>query len=284
MNIQTGDGEMHHHLPLENCLTCLIFILLLPGLTRIVLTCLGTVQKLHKISLRYLAGMTQFFVSIFLYRSFDETDLFFLFFVRYVEGKVAYLPWCETPLQPESLTIGKELAALNRLGFLTINSQPSVNGAPSTHKTFGWGRADGYIYQKGYCECFVSPDNAQKLVSMVKAHKQMNLYAVNRMGEELRVNVGEGGVTALTWGVFPSHEIQQPTIFDPDTFLVWAEEAFSLWTGMWLNLYEMESDSYDLIETIRDTYYLVAIIDNDFISDMNGGHLWHNLLTLNHVK
>jgi methylenetetrahydrofolate reductase (NADPH) len=73
-------------------------------------------------------------------------------------------------------------------------------------------------------------------------------------------------VTALTWGVFPNREILQPTIFDPTTFLVWADEAFSLWTSMWLNLYEMDSESYDLIETIRDTFYLVAIIDNDFTS------------------
>ena len=33
---------------------------------------------------------------------------------------------------------------------------------------------------------------------------------------------------------------------------------------MWLNLYEYDSASYKLIETIRDTYFLVAIIDNDF--------------------
>jgi hypothetical protein len=35
---------------------------------------------------------------------------------------------------------------------------------------------------------------------------------------------------------------------------------------MWLNLYEYGSESYELIERIRDTYYLVALIDNDFSS------------------
>ena len=35
---------------------------------------------------------------------------------------------------------------------------------------------------------------------------------------------------------------------------------------MWLNLYEYGSQSYELIEKIRDTYYLVALIDNDFTS------------------
>ena len=201
-------------------------------------------------------------------------------FAKYVEGKIPYLPWCDTPLQPESIKIEKELAGLNRAGFLTINSQPSVNGAPSSHKAFGWGGAGGHVFQKGYCECFVSPDNLQKLVTIVTDHKSLNLYAVNNREEELKVNVEEGGVTALTWGVFPCREIQQPTIFDPNTFLVWAKEAFSLWTNMWLNLYEMDSPSFELIETIRDSYYLVAIIDNDFITDVNGGNLWSILLSL----
>lgn len=199
-------------------------------------------------------------------------------FAEYVEGKVPHLPWCETPLQPESFTIQKQLAGLNRAGFLTINSQPPVNAASSSHPVFGWGGAGGYIYQKAYCECFVSPENANRLVSMVSEHPTMNLYAVNSTGQELRVGVEEGGATALTWGVFANREILQPTIFEPATYLVWAEEAFSLWTTMWLNLYEPDSNSYQLIEDIRDTYFLVAIIDNDFINDQNGGNLWNALL------
>jgi len=200
-------------------------------------------------------------------------------FARYVEGDVPHLPWCDTPLQPESFLIQRQLAALNRTGFLTVNSQPAVNGLPSTHPSFGWGGKGGFVYQKAYCECFVSPENAKKLVSMVSP--SMNLYAVNHAGDEIRVDMEEGGVTALTWGVFPNREILQPTIFDPSTFLVWAEEAFSLWTTMWLNLYEDETDSYDLIERIRDTFYLVAIIDNDF---MSSDSLWNALLKVGDVK
>ena len=200
-------------------------------------------------------------------------------FAKYVEGKVPHLPWCETPLQPESFTIQNQLAALNRAGFLTINSQPPVNGSSSTHPTYGWGGPSGYVYQKGYCEFFVSPENAQKLVELVTKQPSMNLYAVNNFGKELRVGTGtEGGVTALTWGVFPNREILQPTIFDPDTFLIWAEEAFSLWSSMWLNLYEFGSDSHELIENIRDTFFLVAIIDNDFVSQSEGGNLWNAVL------
>lgn len=201
-------------------------------------------------------------------------------FAKYVEGKIPHLPWCETPLQPESITIQNELAKLNRAGFLSINSQPSVNGVRSNHKLYGWGGSNGYIYQKGYVECFVSPENAEKLVALAKRHESMNLYAVNHFGKEIKVNVEENSVTALTWGIFPCREVQQPTIFDPGTFLVWAEEAFSLWTSVWLGLYQMDSESYDLIETMRDTYFLVAIIDNDFIDDKNGGKLWNFLLSL----
>ena len=94
----------------------------------------------------------------------------------------------------------------------------------------------------------------------------MNLYAINNLGQEFHVGAEDSGVTALTWGVFPNREILQPTIFDPTAFLVWAEEAFSLWTSMWLNLYDIDTESYNLIESIRDTFFLVAIIDNDFTS------------------
>lgn len=202
-------------------------------------------------------------------------------FARYVEGSIPHIPWCEMPLQPESFLIQSQLASLNRAGFLTINSQPSVNGAVSTHPTFGWGGPGGVVYQKAYCECFTSPENTNRLLAMVSDHPSMNLYAVNNSGQELRVGVEEGGVTALTWGVFPNREILQPTIFDPSTFLVWAEEAFSLWTTMWQNLYEMESESFELIENVRDTYYLVAIIDNDFVSASTDGivsHFWSTML------
>ena len=199
-----------------------------------------------------------------------ESDVYEVF-ARYVEGTVPHIPWCETPLQPESFLIQRQLATLNRYGFLTVNSQPPVDGVPSNHPAFGWGGKGGRVYQKAYFECFVSPDKANRLTHMVTNHPSMNLFAVNYAGQDLRVGVEEGGPTALTWGVFPNREILQPTIFDPDTFLVWAEEAFSLWSTMWLNLYDYGSESHELIENIRDTYYLVAIIDNDFTTDGKDG-------------
>lgn len=38
---------------------------------------------------------------------------------------------------------------------------------------------------------------------------------------------------------------------------------------MWLNLYDFDSESYELVETIKDTFYLVAIIDNNYLSRSN---------------
>lgn len=168
----------------------------------------------------------------------------------------------------ESFSIAPDLAQLNRSGFLTINSQPAVNGVRSSDKVHGWGGPGGFVYQKAYCECFCSPDHMRGLIELVGKNESMNLYAVNY---ESRQIIQEGrskpGVTALTWGVFPNQQILQPTIFDPDVFFsVWSEEAFSLWTTMWLTLYDFESESYELLETIRDTYFLCAIIDNDFVN------------------
>lgn len=58
------------------------------------------------------------------------------------------IPWNEEELAAETMLIASELADLNRRGVLTINSQPSANGEPSTHPELGWGNPGGYIYQK----------------------------------------------------------------------------------------------------------------------------------------
>lgn len=170
--------------------------------------------------------------------------------------------------------------------------------------------------------------------------------------------------TALSWGVFPNREVQQPTIFDPETYMVsmfdvvfwivvvlvvvddddggggaivvawfnvllrilvlllvaggvgvgrggmssppsyitfpaasrarpdssrldsrlspsfsstpasvlkvWKGEAFRLWVDLWASLYDDESKSAELLHEVHDTYYLVAVVDNNFID----GNLW----------
>jgi len=58
------------------------------------------------------------------------------------------LPWSDQAPSIETSVIAKQLAQINELGFLTINSQPAVNGARSDDKVFGWGPSNGYVYQK----------------------------------------------------------------------------------------------------------------------------------------
>ena len=62
--------------------------------------------------------------------------------------QVTSLPWNDDELAIETSLITQELAHINHHGVLTINSQPAVNGKPSTDPTVGWGSKGGYVYQK----------------------------------------------------------------------------------------------------------------------------------------
>lgn len=44
------------------------------------------------------------------------------------------------------------------------------------------------------------------------------------------------------------------------------DEAFSLWTSEWGSLYEKGSRSSQIIEEIAGTWYLVSVVDNDYVS------------------
>ena len=48
----------------------------------------------------------------------------------------------------ETRVISDHLIKINKEGILTINSQPNVSCAPSTHKIFGWGDPGGFVFQK----------------------------------------------------------------------------------------------------------------------------------------
>ena len=166
-------------------------------------------------------------------------------FAKYVEGKIPILPWCEVALHGETLPISGELARINRSGFLTINSQPAVNGVKSSHPVYGWGGLHGRVYQKAYVEFFTTPEMMESIMSVVASKPSLNFYAINNDG--VAYSSGQKGVTALTWGVFPNKEIAQPTVFDPDSFGVWSQETFQLWTKCWASLYDDETESCALL-------------------------------------
>ncbi|KAJ3114036.1 hypothetical protein HDU96_002624 [Phlyctochytrium bullatum] len=189
-------------------------------------------------------------------------DLFALF-SGFCENKVSQLPWCSQPLALESEAIRAHLVSINARGFLTINSQPAVDGADSSDANFGWGPRNGYVYQKAYLEFFVAPDAVDALVRVITAKfPSMTYYAVNRAGD-LRTNAQGEAPMAVTWGVFPGQEIVQPTVVDPVSFLAWKDEAFELW-AKWGELYEKGSESARLIDGIYNDWFLMNVVDNDF--------------------
>jgi len=192
----------------------------------------------------------------------SEQDIFNVF-TRYCKGELNALPWNDVGLSPETEVIISPLVRLNHSGFLTINSQPRVNAADSTDPKFGWGGAGGFVYQKAYVEFFASPDNYKALIQEMENFPSLSYVCANMSGDfasNLR------SPCAVTWGVFPGKEITQPTVVDPDAFLVWKDEAFSLWKTQWAKIYEVGSSPHNAIMKMHDTYYLIAVVDNNFIS------------------
>lgn len=58
--------------------------------------------------------------------------------MKYCLGQLKSSPWSELDgLQPETKIIDEQLASINLKGFLTINSQPAVNGAKSDSPSIG---------------------------------------------------------------------------------------------------------------------------------------------------
>ena len=190
----------------------------------------------------------------------DITDVF----VSFCKGKINSLPWCEMPLAQESKQISDDLLKLNEMGYFTINSQPKINGLPSEDAEVGWGGSGGRIYQKAYLEFFTSKGKLDRLLKSIGSKENISYEAINISGD-LITNLPENNAMAVTWGVFPNKEIIQPTIVDTRSFLIWKDEAFSLWMNDWASIYEPKSGSYKLIKEIYDTYYLVNIVDNDYV-------------------
>ncbi|TPX35953.1 methylenetetrahydrofolate reductase [NAD(P)H] [Synchytrium microbalum] len=183
-------------------------------------------------------------------------------FADYCRGQLKALPWSESPLAPESSRIRDNLTQMNVMGYLTINSQPAVDGAPSADRSVGWGPKNGFCYQKAYLEFFVSPEALDILTARIATDPSITFYAVNRHGD-LRTNTKGDGPNALTWGVFPGQEIVQPTVVEAVSFMAWKDEAFELW-GRWSNLYDPKSKSAQVITEIHDTWFLMNVVHNNY--------------------
>ena len=114
-------------------------------------------------------------------------------------------------------------------------------------------------------EFFTSKENLNVLLDKIKRNNTISYQAVNK-SEDLIANVNQGDVNVVTWGVFPGQKIKQPTIVDARSFMIWKDEAFSIWMNDWAAIYEGDSISYSVLKNIYENYYLVNIVDNDFIN------------------
>ena len=143
-------------------------------------------------------------------------------FLAHLHGKITSTPFSPSPLSAESLLILSHLEKLTSSGWWTVFSQPAVDGVTSDDEVFGWGPSGGYVFQKGFVEFFAETNDVDSIELRVKLKGGgwVDFFAANADGD-VRTNVPIGGRNAVTWGVFPGHEIAQSTIIELDSFLSW---------------------------------------------------------------
>jgi methylenetetrahydrofolate reductase (NADPH) len=191
-------------------------------------------------------------------------------FVQFLEDKIPALPWTDrSDIRAESKLLINELIELNRFGLWTISSQPPLNGIPSDHTELGWGPKGGFLYQKSFIEFFCTSEFLINLQSSIlKTTSQDLTYLAVNNKKEFKTNLtkskaGEYDINTVTWGVFTSREIIQPTQIDKESFLAFSEEAFQLWND-WSLLYPPKSKTNQFLNSIGDEVWLVNIVQNDY--------------------
>ncbi|PRT54136.1 Methylenetetrahydrofolate reductase 2 [Wickerhamiella sorbophila] len=182
---------------------------------------------------------------------------------KYLSGKLPCLPWSDDPVGAEISVIREKLLDLNSRGFLTINSQPAVNGVHSSDPIHGWGPKKGYVYQKAYLELLVPKERFEHIKPKLDSDEYVTYYATCFRGCHVTTNASSDEPNAVTWGIFPGQEVQQPTIVERGSFLAWKDEAFRL-AFEWAACQPKDSDSYKFLTSLSRGWYLVNIVHNDF--------------------
>lgn len=184
-------------------------------------------------------------------------------FLKYLNSELNTTPFSSGPLSPESFTILPQLERLTKNGLWTVGSQPAVDGARSTDPVFGWGPRGGYVFQKGFVEFFAEEAVAELIERKVeKSEGWVDFFAANALGD-CRSNLPEDGRDAVTWGVFPGQEITQTTIIEPESFVSWKDEAFSLWRE-WASFYPPDSVERRVLDDVWRHRWLITVVHHDY--------------------
>jgi methylenetetrahydrofolate reductase (NADPH) len=202
-------------------------------------------------------------------------------FIKHLNGQLAAIPWSEEGFNAETGTIRHQLISLNAKGWWTLASQPAVNGLRSNDETFGWGPANGFVFQKAFVEFFIPGKDWARLKQKITRPEMRDVvcfYATNVKGDFLSSDTLAGqtpngntheshqssSTNAVTWGVFPGKEIVTPTIIEEVSFRAWGEEAYGIWDE-WAKLYGKGSEAQRFLQESREDAWLVNIIHHDFV-------------------
>ncbi|CCD25140.1 methylenetetrahydrofolate reductase (NAD(P)H) MET12 NDAI_0E03230 [Naumovozyma dairenensis CBS 421] len=197
-------------------------------------------------------------------------------FIKYLEGSIDALPWCDLGLSAETGLIQEELIQLNHRGYLTLASQPATNGSSSTDKIFGWGPKKGIVYQKAFVEMFIHKQQWENVLKPKIEHygtRKFSYYAGDSSGS-FESNLDANSSNVVTWGVFPNSQVIQTTIIEENSFKAWRDEAFTIWSE-WAKIFPRNSVTNIFLREMFSEYCLISIVHHDYIET---DELWDILL------
>lgn len=218
-------------------------------------------------------------------------------FIDFLSNKIPSLPFSDLEISAETLLIQEELFQINKKHRFSLSSQPAINSCNSNDSIFGWGSRNGHVFQKAFIEILISKqDWEQNLKPLIEEHnlldsendQDISYYVGAADLDTLETNIPEcNRSTAVTWGVFPNKEIIQSTIIEEQSFRAWKDDAFKIlneWAKLYLiewkanvcnsGLREKYKNSYELIKSIHDNFYVITLFSNNY---QEGDTLW-NLL------
>lgn len=88
-------------------------------------------------------------------------------FLSYLHSEIVSTPFSPSPLFAESHSILPHLERLTERGCWTVFSQPAIEAVSSTDEVFGWGPANGYVFQKCFVEFFAEKHDVDLIINKI---------------------------------------------------------------------------------------------------------------------